>query len=198
VEASPRDFSQETIGALVDEVASDAMSPGAGSIAALTAALAAAVTESVALLSKDSAGDAEGAAKGAADLRERLVLLANANADAYREANTSLARGEPDEPMRDERLGSDLARAAYTPLSIAEVAAAVADFAAALAAGANPEVKPDAVVAACLAEGAARGAAHLVKINLGMVPDDERIHRAAEFAEAAAASREQALGVKPR
>ena len=198
MEAMPRDFSQETIGGLLDEVASERLAPGAGSIAALTAALAAAVTESVALLSKQAAGDAEGAAKGAADLRERLVLLANANADAYIEANASLAREAPDEPMRDERLGSDLARAAYTPLSIAEVAAEVADFAAVLAKGADPEVKPDAVVAACLAESAARGAAHLVKVNLGMVPDDERIARAAEFAEAAAASRERALGAKLR
>jgi methenyltetrahydrofolate cyclohydrolase len=198
VEASPRDFTQETIGALIDEARSEALAPGAGAIAALTAALAAAVTESVALLSKEAAGDAEGAAKGAADLRERLILLANANADAYSEATRSLARDAPDEPMRDARLGSDLARAAYTPLQIAEVAAQVADFAAVLAKGASPEVRPDAVVAACLAEGAARGAAHLVRINLGMIPDDERIHRAAEFAEAAAASRERALGVSPR
>jgi formiminotetrahydrofolate cyclodeaminase len=198
METAPRDFTQETIGGLLDEVTSERLAPGAGSIAALTAALAAAVTESVALLSKERAGDAEGAAKGAAGLRERLVLLANANADAYVEANASLAREAPDAPMRDERLGSDLARAAYTPLSIAEVAAEVAEFAAVLAKGGNPEVKPDAVVAACLAEGAARGAAHLVKVNLGMVPEDDRIQRAAEFAEAAAASREQALGVKPR
>jgi len=195
VDASDHSFTQVTIGDLIGQVRSEQLAPGAGSVAALTAALAAAVTESVALLSREAAGDAEGAAAGAADLRERLVLLADANADAYSEASRSLARESPDEPSRDARLGSDLARAAYTPLSIAEVAAQVADFAAVLAKGASPKARPDAVVAACLAEGAARGAAHLVKINLGMVPDDERIQRAAEFAEAAAASRERALGV---
>jgi formiminotetrahydrofolate cyclodeaminase len=193
MDASERSFTDQSIGELIAEVRSERLAPGAGSLAALTAALAAAVTESVALLSREAAGDAEGAAAGAADLRERLVLLADANADAYREASRSLAREHPDEELRDARLGSDLARAAYTPLSIAEVAAQVADFAAVLAKGGNPEMRPDAVVAACLAEGAARGAAHLVRINLGMVPDDERIQRAAEFAEAAAASRERAL-----
>jgi formiminotetrahydrofolate cyclodeaminase len=197
VQAPERSFTQDTVGDLIAEVGSARLAPGAGSVAALSAALAAAITESVALLSREAAGDAEGAAQDAADLRERLVLIADANAGAYREATRSLAREHPDEPLRDERLGSDLARAAYTPLSIAEVAAQVADFAAVLAKGAAPEVRADAVVAACIAEGAARGAAHLVRINLGMAPEDERIQRAAEFAEAAAASRERALGGAP-
>src|SRR4051812_38220024 len=159
---------QDTVGDLIADVGSDRLAPGAGSGAAPTAALGAALTEARALLSREGGRDAEGAAAGAAELRERLVLIADANADAYREATRSLAREHPDEPLRDARLGSDLARAAYTPLSIAEVAAQVADFAAVLAKGASPEVRGDAVVAACLAEGAARGAAHLVRINLGM------------------------------
>ncbi|MFL5903539.1 MAG: cyclodeaminase/cyclohydrolase family protein, partial [Solirubrobacteraceae bacterium] len=46
------------------------------------------------------------------------------------------------------------------------MAADAAELAAVLAAGASPAVRADAVVAACLAEAAARGAAHLVRINL--------------------------------
>jgi formiminotetrahydrofolate cyclodeaminase len=100
--------------------------------------------------------------------------------------------------VRDARLGSDLALAAYTPLSIAEVAADAAELAAVLAAGANPEVRADAVVAACLAEAAARGAAHLVRINLGVSPDDERIGVAEAHAEAAGQARARALGPAAR
>ena len=74
------------------------------------------------------------------------------------------------------------------------MAADAAELAAVLAAGANPEVCADAVVAACLAEAAARGAAHLVRINLGVSPDDERIGVAEAHAEAAGRARARALG----
>jgi formiminotetrahydrofolate cyclodeaminase len=187
-------LAERRIGDLLDEVASDRLTPGAGSVAAITAAVAAAVTESVARLSREQAGDADVAVAQSAALRERLVLLADANAAAYEEATRSLGREGPDEPARDARLGSDLALAAYTPLSIAEVAAETAELAAVLAQRANPEVRPDAVVAACLAEAAARGAAQLVRINLGMTPEDERIATAEGHAEAAAAARARALG----
>lgn len=183
---------------LLDEVASDGLGPGAGSVAALTAALAAAISECVARLSTSSAGDADRARAKATELRERLVLLADANAAAYEEATKSLGRDASDDALRDARLGSDLALAAYTPLSIAEVAADAAELAAILAVGASPEVRADAVVAACLAEGASRGCAHLVRINLGMAPDDERIGIAQEHAERAAAARARALGQTAR
>jgi formiminotetrahydrofolate cyclodeaminase len=183
---------------LLDEVGSERLAPGAGSVAAITAALAAAVSESVARLSGEAAGDAGEAADKAAALRERLVLLADANAAAYDEATRSLGREAADDPVRDARLGSDLALAAYTPLSIAEVAADAAELAAVLAAGAHPEVRADAVVAACLAEAASRGAAHLVRINLGVSPDDERIGVAEAHAEAAGQARARALGQAAR
>lgn len=185
-------------GDVLDDVASERLAPGAGSVAAIGAALAAAVSESVARLSTEAAGDAGEAATRAAELRERLILLADANAAAYEEATRSLGREAPDDPVRDARLASDLALAAYTPLSIAEVAADTAELAATLAQGANPDVRADAVVAACLAEAAARGAAHLVRINLGMSPGDERTGAAEAHAEAAAAARARALSSATR
>jgi methenyltetrahydrofolate cyclohydrolase len=185
-------------GDLLDDVASASLAPGAGSAAAVTAALAAAIAESVARLSTEQAGDAEDAVAQAVELRERLVLLADANAAAYAEATRSLGRDVADDPVRDARLGSDLALAAYTPLSIAEVASEVAALAAVLAQGANPDVRADAVVAACLAEAAAQGAAHLVRINLGMAPEDGRIGTAQDHAELAAAARAKALGSAAR
>jgi len=183
---------------LLDEVGAEGLTPGAGSVAALVGALAAAVSECVARMSSEQAGDASDAVSQAVALRERLVLLADANAAAYSEASRSLGRDAPDDAVRDNRLGSDLALAAYTPLSIAEVAADTAELAAVLAKGANPDVRADAVAAACLAEGAARAAAHLVRINLGMAPADERIATAQAHADAAATARAKALDQAPR
>jgi formiminotetrahydrofolate cyclodeaminase len=186
------------MGDLLGRLGSEQLGPGAGSAAALTAAMAAAITESVARLSAEQAGDAADALDQAVELRERLVLLADANAAAYEEATKSLGREGPDDAVRDARLGSDLALAAYTPLSIAEVASEVAALAAVLAQGANPDVRADAVVAACLAEAAAQGAAHLVRINLGMAPDDGRIGTAQDHAELASAARAKALASTAR
>jgi hypothetical protein len=54
------------------------------------------------------------------------------------------------------------------------------------------------VVAACLAEAASRGASHLVRINLGMAPEDDRVGTAQDHAERAAAARARALGQTAR
>lgn len=188
-------FAARSVAQMLDEVSSERLDPGAGAVAAVTAALAAAISSSVSRLSRAAAEDADEAIGLAEAARDRLILLADANAAAYDEATRSLGRdgGEDYEEGRERRLGSDLALAAYTPLSIAEVAAEVAGLAAVLAEGAEPQVRPDAVVAACLAEGAARGAAHLVRINLGMAPGDERAERADAFAALAAEARQRAL-----
>ncbi|MFL5849398.1 MAG: cyclodeaminase/cyclohydrolase family protein [Solirubrobacteraceae bacterium] len=58
---------------MLDDVASERLAPGAGSVAATAAALAAAVSEPVARLSGEAAADAAEAAESAADLRARLV-----------------------------------------------------------------------------------------------------------------------------
>ena len=145
---------------LLDDVAARDLAPGAGSVAAVTAALAAAIAECVARMSTEAAGDADRGAAKALELRERLVLLADANANAYEEARRSLGREAPDDALRDARLGSDLALAAYTPLS--------------------------------------RGASHLVRINLGRAPEDDRVGTAQDHAERAAAARARALGQTAR
>jgi formiminotetrahydrofolate cyclodeaminase len=95
-----------------------------------------------------------------------------ADADAYARARKALA--EPDSGV----LGLALQRAAAVPLTIAECAADVADLAALVADRADPEARADAAAAALLAAGAAQAAAHLVKINLGVLSDDERAQQA--------------------
>jgi formiminotetrahydrofolate cyclodeaminase len=82
------------------------------------------------------------------------------------------------------------------PLRIAEAAADVAELASVAAAEGSPHLRPDATAAAALAEAATRAAAHLVEINLAIVPGDRHSLEAAHLAEAAAAARTRALDAR--
>ena len=187
-------FLHAPLTAFLDALATEDPLPGSGTAAALAAAMAAGLTAMAARRSAGEVPDAQEAVSEAEDLGERLRLLAVANADAFREASTSLGRiGDTQGAGRDERLGSDLARAAYTPLSIATLAAQVADLAAQVASGGVPDARADAAAACCLAEGATRAAAHLVEINLAVTPADERAARVGDLAEAAGRARERAV-----
>jgi formiminotetrahydrofolate cyclodeaminase len=166
---------------LLDAIAARAAAPGSGSTAALVGAMAAALCVKTARFSND-----EGAAAQANALRARLAKLAPEDAQAFVDAMKHLDEPvEEDAHRRDWQLGQALAVAADVPLRIAETCADVAELAAELAARGKPELQPDAAAAAVLAEAAARAAAHLVSINLGATPDDERVRRAGRSAEAA-------------
>src|SRR5206468_6063035 len=93
-----------------------------------------------------------------------------------------------DPKMRDFALGESLALSAELPLAIAEAAADAAELAAHAAGHCEQTVRADAAGAAWLAAGAARAAANLVRVNLGVREDDDRLRRA----DAVAAAAEQA------
>jgi formiminotetrahydrofolate cyclodeaminase len=158
----------------LEDVAARTPAPGGGAVAAVSAALAAALAEMAARYADDAAKSAR-----AASLRERLLVLAEDDAEAY--GAVLAAKG----PERADALS----RAAEVPLEIAHQAAAVAALAADLAAGGNPNLRGDAVTAVFLAEAAAYAAANLVAINLADVFGDGRIERANEFAAAATAAK---------
>lgn len=178
-----------SIGDLLDEVASEAPTPGGGSLAALTGAFAAGL---VAMAARSSPGW-DGAAATVAQahvLRRRLEELAPANDEAYEHALTALQLPEElDQESRRRLIGESLERAAALPLAIAEAASNVSELAAVVAEDGDPRVRGDAAVASMLALGATRAAAHLVEINLGVLEADERRMLASRFvADAAAAS----------
>lgn len=79
-----------------------------------------------------------------------------------------------------------MARAAAVPLAIAEASVDIVLLAVDVAERCDPALRADAVAAAQLAEGAARAAAELVAVNLGVIEDDERLELARTLAEAAA------------
>jgi formiminotetrahydrofolate cyclodeaminase len=178
---------------LLDQVTAQTPAPGAGSIAALVAALAAGLVEAVARAS-DGWADARGVVVQARALRARVEPLAQLDAEAYADALVALRLPETLEPeVRSDTIERSLSYAADVPLGIALIAADIAEAAAAAAECGDASTCADASVAAVLAEGAARGAAHLVAINLTTTADDERVARARRAAESAADATRRAL-----
>ena len=166
---------------LLDGIASRTPAPGSGSAAALVAAMAAALCAKTARFSND-----DGAAAQAEHLRRRLTELARDDAEAFVRALRDLDEPrDPDPDRRDWLLGRSLAAAADVPLRIAETCADVAELAADLALRGKAELQPDAAGASVLAEAAARVCAHLVAVNLGATPEDERVRHAESLAAAA-------------
>jgi len=178
---------------LLDRASAEFPTPGAGSVAALTAALAAGLTE-MAARSSSRWGEAASVCAQAAVLRERLEELAPANDEAYEHALAALNRPtELNSETRNQVIGESLERAAAVPLAITEAASDVADLAAYVAQEGDPRLRPDAAAAALLALGAARAAAHLVEINLGVRQRDERLLQAQRLAADAAAAAARSL-----
>lgn len=159
-------------------ISSDTPLPASGWVAGVTASLAAGLVAKAAARSKGWSG-AGGARAQAADLRDRLLALAEEDVHAYEQALGALERHDSD-------LAALLAAAADAPLAIAEAAADVALLAATASECADGALRADAAAAATLAAGAARAAAKLVAVNLATLPGDQRIaaaERAVETAE---------------
>jgi formiminotetrahydrofolate cyclodeaminase len=166
---------------LAELISSETPLPASGWVAGVTASLAASLVAKAAARSNGWSG-AGGARAQAADLRDRLLALAEQDVQAYERALGALERREPG-------LAGLLADAADAPLAIAETAADVALLAASASECADGALRADAAAAAALAAGAARAAAKLVAVNLATLPGDERIAaagRAVETAEDAA------------
>jgi formiminotetrahydrofolate cyclodeaminase len=178
-------FSSQTVDELLATVAAETSAPGGGSVAAVVTAFAAALVAMAARFSREHWEDAAGVVAQAETLRQKVLPLADEDAEAYETVLEAL-RLPPDigPDRRDEALGAALSRAADVPLAIAEAALDVATLAAELAERGNPNLRGDAATAALLAEAAVRATANLVEINLGTREGDERLQRARELVEA--------------
>lgn len=184
----------ETLGELLDRIASPSPAPGAGAIAGVVTAMAAGLIASAARRSPEWR-EARGISAQAQALRSRVEKLARANEQAYLEALALLAvaadggAGEDG----DRAIGKALDAAAELPLAIAEAAFDVATLGAEAAEHAAPGGAEDAAAASQLAEAAARGAAGLVAVNLVSSPGDERVLHARRLAAAATDAARRAL-----
>jgi formiminotetrahydrofolate cyclodeaminase len=163
---------------------------GVGSAAAETASNAAQIVASVARETRGSWSGARGAAAQAIALAERLATLAKADAKVFTAALDALASGAPD-------LHERLEAAADVPLEIAKTAADVAEVAVLVAERCDGLLRADASGAAALAAGAALAAANLVRSNLALGPEDDRVRRAFKAADDARYSAGRALDAGP-
>jgi formiminotetrahydrofolate cyclodeaminase len=163
---------------------------GVGSAAAETAGDAARIVAAVARETGGAWSGAGGAAAQAAALSDRLAVLADVDAEVFTAALDALTTGAADLQPR-------LEAAAAVPLEIAEVAADVAEAALHVAERCDGLLRADAAGAAALAAGAALAAAQLVRANLALAPDDERVRRAFTAADDARYSASQALDAGP-
>ncbi len=155
----------------------------AGSAAALTGAVAAAIVCKAARASARSAAAAQAVA-----LQERLLQLADTDAEALSAARAALAARDPAQAgeRRDFALGQALRRAAEVPRSIAETCTDVAQLAAAERDEVVPDFAADVGAAAILAAGAAHAASTLVAVNLLAHDHEDDVVAAREAAETAA------------
>jgi methenyltetrahydrofolate cyclohydrolase len=173
-----------TVTGFLDALATRGRAPGGGSAAALTVAFAGGLIAMVARSSRGMWEDAAGVAAQALTLQDRAAALSLKDAEAW-EAALAALRTAADPSERDEAgpreeldLERKLERSAAIPLEIAELGADVAVLAVEAAVHGEHEYRADAAAAAALAAGGARAATHLVEVNLGIRPGDERLVRA--------------------
>ena len=166
--------------------ASSSPSPGGGSIAALTGAVAASLSSMVAALTVDKNGyeqSREEMQKMIAECEElRAKLLDDIDRDCtsfdgYIAALKLPKDTDEQKESRRAEMQKALKHAAEVPLSIAKTAIKVMPLAEAAVERGNKNAVTDGVISAMLCRTAVFAALYNVKINLGMIKDNEYLDR---------------------
>lgn len=179
-------YESETVGALLSEVASPTITPAGGVCAAVVGAVGAALCEMACIHTVRKNGDAAAGLAATGDQlaahRERLLGLADADAEAAEALFDALDGG------RDA--GREAKRATGVPLAVAECGVAVLEAAAVVAREGTDTVRSDVVTGAFCADAARRGAVFTVRTNADYLADpsfvEEMDRRTAEIEAAAA------------
>ena len=174
MEKGQTDPSLARLNYLLQKIASNAPAPGSGSACGAVVAAAAALVEKVANLSTGQWSGAARVLERAKALRVEGFELIEEDAQAYL-AFVEAVRSQVD-------VDTAHARTVDVPLRMTRAAAEVAELAAQLAARGNPNLRPDAVVAAILAAAAAESGRTLIAVNVGDVAGDSRLAAATKLA----------------
>lgn len=168
----------------LEELASKQPTPGGGAASALCGATAAALT---AMLGNLTAGKAGSEANDkmaleiiiAADkLRLELAQLADDDAavfNKFMEAYKMPKATDTEKAMRTAAIGQAAIAAAEVPMQIANKSLEVLKLVRKLIVFGNPNAISDGTVSALMARAALRSALYNVKINLGLIKDDEYV-----------------------
>jgi formiminotetrahydrofolate cyclodeaminase len=176
------------VGDLARDVADSADAPGGGVIAGVTLAFAAGLVVKAARAAGDGWAEAGGTAAQATVLGRRGLAAGRLSGEAYGEA-VALMRTATGTGERDDDLAGALERSAQAPFAMTGIAADLADLAADTAEHGGVAMRPEAVTACVLAEACCVAAAHLVKVNLGMLGGDVRLAQSAVHVTHARAAR---------
>ena len=155
-------YDRLTVAELLDALGERTPSPASGAAIAVTGAIAAATAELAARFADD-----DDAVEHAQDLRNRFIVLADDDANAY-------------QAFMDDRSDENRSRTIDVPLAMAEAGVEVVHLGRALEDRLRRAVAGDAAAAAILARSVVAAACRLVSIN---APEgDERIERAERLA----------------
>jgi len=175
-----KDFSKETLAEFIDQLASDAPTPGGGTAAAIAGSMGAGLAAMVAALTltREKYAASHDAvrpiAQAAAAARREFLDLAREDSMAY-ELVVAARRLPKDtdaqKAARDSALAIANRRATEVPMRTARVAARMLSMLPELVEKGNPNAASDAGSAALLLEAAAEGALLNVGTNLSGNPD---------------------------
>ncbi len=175
-----KDFSKETLAEFIEQLASDAPTPGGGTAAAVAGSMGAALAAMVAALTltREKFAASHDAvrpiAQAAAAARREFLDLAREDSIAYElvvAARRLPRETDAQKAARDEALSLANRRATEVPMRTAKVAARMLSLLPELVEKGNPNAASDAGTAALLLEAAAEGALLNVGTNLSGNPD---------------------------
>lgn len=160
-------YATQSVDQFLSDVASADVTPAGGTVAAVVGASGAALCEMVCIHTgeRDGTGDTTGLTAVRDDLRhlrERLLVLADSDADAVDELLTTHHEGH---------VGTEAKQAAGVPLAIAEACLSVLEHATTVTERGTPNAVPDAVTGAALAHGALRACLFTVRCNTDRIDD---------------------------
>jgi formiminotetrahydrofolate cyclodeaminase len=176
-----KDLPSTSLADYLDALAAATPAPGGGSAAGLIGAAGAALVEMVAGLSlakgaTEHTALQDDARRRAADARNELLSLAEADANAYTAFIHALrlpSGSESEREARTEALSTAAQRAAEVPLATLRAAVAIAEAAQTLGGRSLLSAASDLAVAARFARAAGESAAENVEANLPYIEDAE-------------------------
>lgn len=173
-------FADLSVSAFLDALASAEPTPGGGTASAVAGAMGTSLLLMVAGLPKtkgntdEERGVLEGVRVALGPMRERLVALADADAEAFDEVMAAYKRPratDEEKAARTAAIQQGLQRATAVPLDTMRVVAAVLAQATLVARLGNRSAVSDIGVGLGLLEAAAAGAAANVRVNLDGLKD---------------------------